>query len=107
MDPGELDKRVRIVKLVPGGRDAAGAPQKGREQIARPWAKVIYPGGREFLQGDGEVRVRRVVFKLYPHAGVDVGQVVEFGGLDHDIQDIRVFDDAIELHTVSPAPTAP
>lgn len=107
MDPGEFDKRVRIVRLVPGARDAAGAPQPGRQEVGRPWAKAVYPGGREFLQGDGEVTVRKVVFRIYPLAGVDVGQVVEFDGMDHDIQDIRPFDDAVELHTVGKAPVAP
>ena len=107
MDPGEFDRRVRIVKLVPGGRDAAGAPQTNRQEVARPWAKATYPGGREFLQGEGEVTVRKVVFRIYPLAGVDVGQVVEHDGMDHDIQDIRPFDDVLELHTVGKAPVAP
>lgn len=106
MDPGEFNKRVQIVKLVSNGRDAAGAPQVQRQEVARPWAKVAYPGGREFLAGDGEVTERRVVFRLYPLAGVDVGLLVVFKGVDHDIQDIRPFDDVIELHTVSKAPVA-
>ncbi|RZJ06111.1 MAG: head-tail adaptor protein [Brevundimonas sp.] len=106
MDPGEFDKRIRIVKLGPGARDAAGAPLSARVLVGRPWAKVAYPGGREFLQGDGEVKVRKVVFRIYPLAGVDIGQVVEFDGLDHDIQDLRPFDDVVELHTVGKAPVA-
>lgn len=107
MDPGEFDKRITIIRLAETGRDAAGAPQTDRVEIGRPWAKATYPGGREFLQGDGEVKERRVVFRLYPLAGVDVGLIVSFGGVDHDIQDIRPFDDVIELHTVSKAPVAP
>lgn len=107
MDPGEFDKRIRIVALVGGARDAAGAPQRARQEVARPWAKATYPGGREFLQSEGEVTVRKVVFRIYPIAGVDVGQVVEHDGLDHDIQDIRPFDDVLELHTVGKAPVAP
>lgn len=106
MDPGEFDKRVRIVKLAVGGRDGVGAPQTNRQEVARPWAKATYPGGREFLQSDGEVTVRKVVFRIYPIAGVDVGQVVEHDGMDHDIQDIRPFDDVLELHTVGKAPVA-
>lgn len=106
MDPGEFDKRIRIVRLVGAGRDAAGKPTPAREEVGEPWAKVRYPGGREFLQGDGEARVRKVVFRIYPLAGVDIGQVVEFGGLDHDIQDVIPFDDVVELHTVGKAPKA-
>jgi head-tail adaptor len=107
MDPGEFDKRVAVVRDVKTGRDAAGAPTTARQEIARPWAKVIYPGGREFLAGDGEATERRVVFRMYPLAGVDVGTVVVFKDVDHDVQDIRPFDDVIELHTVSKAPVAP
>jgi hypothetical protein len=53
------------------------------------------------------VTVRKVVFRIYPIAGFDVGQFVEHDGMDHDIQDIRPFDDVLELHTVGKAPVAP
>lgn len=108
MDPGQLNRRVELVRLAQSGRDGAGAPINARQVFARPWAKVIYPGGREFLAGDGEVTERRVVFRIYARGDVDVGVVVVFNAVDHDIQDIRPFDDVMELHTVSKAPvTAP
>lgn len=106
MDPGEFDRRVSIVKLAPAGRDAAGAPTTNREVIGSPWAKVTYPGGREFLASEGEVTVRKVVFRIYPMAGVDVGVIVVLDGVDHDVQDIRPFPDVLELHAVSRAPAA-
>jgi head-tail adaptor len=106
VDPGEFDKRVSLIRLDHTGRDAAGAPQTQRVQFARPWAKVVYPGGREFLAGDGEVTERRVVFRFYRQAGVDLETIVVHGGVDHDVQDIRPFDDVMELHTVSKAAPA-
>lgn len=106
MNPGELGKRVALVRDAMTGRDAAGAPQRQRQVVAQPWAKVVYPGGREFLAGDGEVSSRRVVFRIWARNDVDVGMIVAFNGLDHDIQDIRPFDDVIELHTVGKAPVA-
>lgn len=107
MDPGEFDKRVQLVRLDKTGRDKAGAPVVQRIEIARPWAKVVYPGGKEFLQGDGEVTERRVVFRIYARDDVTTETIIVLGEVDHDIQDIRPFDDVIELHTVSKAPVAP
>ena len=103
MDPGEFDKRIALVRLVEGGRDAAGAPVAIRDLVANAWAKVTYPGGREFLSGDGEVTSRRVVFRIYARNDIDTGVVVEFGGVDHDIQDLRPFNDVTEIHTVAKA----
>lgn len=103
MNPGELNKRIELVRDAVTGRDAAGAPQRQRQVVAEPWAKVTYPGGREFLAGDGEVTARRVVFRIWARSDVDVGMIVFFGGDDHDIQDIRPFDDVLELHTVAKA----
>lgn len=105
MDPGEFDTRVRFVRLEETGeRDGAGAPVVGRVEIARPWAKVSYPGGREFLAGDGEQTERRVVFRTYPVDGVDTEAVIELNGQDHEIKDIRPFDDVHEFHTIARAP---
>lgn len=103
MDPGEFDKRIALVRLVEIGRDGAGAPITQRQLIANVWAKVQYPGGREFLSGDGEVTSRRVVFRIYARGDVDTDTVIAFKGVDHDVQDIRPFDDVTEIHTVAKA----
>lgn len=107
MDPGEFDKRIRIVRLDVTGRDGAGAPVTSRVEVARPWAKATYPGGREFLAGSGEQTERKVVFRIYRLDGVDTDSVIEHDGSDHDVKDIRPFDDVLELHTVARAPGQP
>lgn len=104
MDPGEFDKLIALVRLDQSGRDRAGAPITTRGLVAKVWAKVTYPGGREFLAGDGEVTSRRVVFRIYARADIDTDLVIAFKGVDHDIQDLRPFDDVTEIHTVSRAP---
>lgn len=106
MDPGELDKRIELGRMEASGRDGAGAPIVEFVRFAHPWAKVVYPGGREFLSGDGEVTSRRVVFRIWARSDVDTSVVVRFQGVDHDVQDIRPFDDVTELHTVAQAPRA-
>ncbi|MGV3580000.1 phage head closure protein [Brevundimonas sp.] len=104
MDPGEFDTRIQLIRLDETGRDAAGAPTVTRVEVARPWAKLTYPGGREFLSGEGEVTERKVVIRLYARADVDTDTVVVAKGQDHDIKDIRPFDDVMELHAVARAP---
>lgn len=107
MDPGEFDTRIQLIRLGKTGRDAAGAPVVSRIEIARPWAKLTYPGGREFLAADGQETARKVVIRMYARSDVDTDVVVVAKGQDHDIQDIRPFDDVIELHTIVRAPVAP
>lgn len=98
MDPGRFNKRIRLVRLDETGRDAAGAPVLGRVEIARPWAELIYPGGREFLASDGEVTERKVVARIYTRDDVDTDTTVVIGGVDHEIQDVRPVNDLMELH---------
>lgn len=107
MDPGSLDTRILIVRDGETGRDGAGAPIAGRVEVAAPWARVTHQGGREFLAGEGQASERRVVFRIYPLAGVDTDCIVVHGGQDHPIVDVRPFDDAMELHTVGKAAVAP
>lgn len=103
MDPGRLDTRIQLIRLDKTGRDAAGAPATERVEIARPWANLTYPGGREFLAADGEQTERKVVVRIYARSDVDTRTIAVVNGQDHDIQDIRPFDDILELHTVARA----
>lgn len=107
MDPGEFDTLVKIVRPTKTGRDAAGTPQFSDVTVSEPWAKVAYPGGKEFLQGQGEASEQRVVFRIYRDDRVDTGTVVIMNGNRHDVQDMRPFSDVMELHTVARPPKAP
>lgn len=104
MDPGEFNTRIQLVRLDKTGRDAAGAKIVQRVEVARPWAKLTYPGGREFLSADGQATERKVVIRIYTRDDVDTDTLAVIGGLDHDIKDIRPFDDVMELHAVAKAP---
>lgn len=104
MDPGELDKRISLMRMVETGRDGVGAPIVSLVEFASVWAKVIYPGGREFLASDGQTTERKVVFRIWARSDIDTDTVITLGSDDHDVQDIRPFDDVTELHTVTRAP---
>ena len=102
MDPGELDKRVLLLRLAETGRDGAGAPITEEVEIARPWAKVIEQGGREFFAADGLQTEKRVVFRVWARDDLDTLTVfVRYRGVHHDIKDLRPFDDVTEIHTVA------
>lgn len=106
MDPGEFDKRISLMISTEIGRDAAGSPIMGLTELARPWAKVVQQGGREFIAGDGEQTEKRVVFRVYSGLAFDTSAIVRFNAVDHDIKDIRPFDDVTEIHTVVPKVSA-
>ena len=103
MDPGEFDKRVTLARDVVTGRDGAGAPVTARTGFATVWAKATHASGREFLANSGEQTERKVVFRMYPRPDMDTSVVVVMGFAAHDVQDIRTFDDVVELHTVARA----
>lgn len=106
MDPGELDKIIEIAIPQRVGRDKAGAPITLPATIARPWAKVIQQGGREFIAGDGEQTVKRAVFRIWPRGDFDSTATVIYAGQVYEISDIRSFDDVTEIHGVTRRITA-
>lgn len=103
MDPGEFNTRIGLVQDVHMGRDAAGAPIIERREVARPWAKLTYAGGREFLASDGQATERKVVIRIYARrdVAIDTNTTVMAAGAAWDIKDVRPFDDIIEIHAVS------
>lgn len=100
MDPGEFNVRVSLIQDVQMGRDAAGAPIIERREVARPWAKVTYPGGREFLSNDGQTTEKKAVIRIYARKGVDTDTTIVAAGVTWDIKDVRPFDDVLEIHAV-------
>lgn len=101
MDPGEFNTRVSVIRDVQMGRDAAGAPIIERQEVARPWAKLTYPGGREFLQSDGVSTEKKVVIRMYPRRDIDTNTTIVAAGATYDVKDVRPFDDVIEIHAVA------
>lgn len=101
MDPGEFNTRVDLIRDVQTGRDAVGAPIIERMVVARSWAKLSYPGGREFLLSDGKATERKAVIRMYARRDVDADTTISADGSTWNVQDVRRFDDVIEVHAVS------
>lgn len=101
MDPGEFDTRVDVIRDIQTGRDAVGAPIIERQIVARPWAKLSYPGGREFLLSDGKATERKAVIRLYARRDIDTDTTIAADGSLWNVQDVRRFDDVIEVHAVA------
>ncbi|MNR96425.1 Phage head-tail joining protein [compost metagenome] len=100
MDPGEFNVRVSLFQDVQMGRDAAGTPIIERREVARPWAKVTYPGGREFLANDGQTTEKKAVIRIYARKGIDTDTTILAAGVTWDVKDVRPFDDILEIHAV-------
>ena len=100
MDPGEFNVRVSLIQDVQMGRDAAGAPIIERREVARPWAKLAFPGGREFLSNNGLTTEKKVVIRMYARRDVDTATTIVAAGTTYDVKDVRPFDDVIEVHAV-------
>jgi SPP1 family predicted phage head-tail adaptor len=101
VDPGEFNTRVDLIRDVETGRDAVGAPIIQRMVVARPWAKLTYPGGREFLLSDGKATERKAVIRMYARRDVDNDTTISADGAAWDVKDVRRFDDVIEVHAVA------
>lgn len=101
MDPGEFNTRISLIQDVQIGRDAAGAPIIDRREVARPWAKLTYAAGREFLSSDGQTIERKVVIRMYARRDIDTNTTIVADGVTWDIKGLRPFDDIIEIHAVA------
>ena len=100
MDPGEFNTRVDLIRDIEVGLDAAGAPIIERQVVARPWAKLTYPGGREFLSNDGVTTEKKAVIRMYARRDVDADTTIVASGTTYDVKDVRPFDDVIEIMAV-------
>lgn len=84
---GDLDKRVRIERLVEGSpnQDAGGVPDTTWTEVATVWAAVEPLKGREFLAAQqvssevtGQIRIRH-------RAGVDAKMRCVYGSRYYDV----------------------
>lgn len=100
MDPGEFNTRVDLIRDIEVGLDAVGAPIIERQVVARPWAKLTYPGGREFLSNDGVTTEKKAVIRMYARRDVDTDTTIVAAGTTYDVKDVRPFDDVIEIMAV-------
>lgn len=102
MDSGGLDRRVTLQRFTTI-QDEYGEEIQVWTDLATVFAEVRQQGGREYLAAASTVAERRVVFFVRWFAGLTVLDRVSFGGVLHNIAEVREIGrrDGVELHTVA------
>lgn len=101
MRAGDLDRRITIKRLEPGGPDGGGGWMPPTEvTVATVWAAVTQAGGREFLDGRQITAERRVVFRIRYRDDITESNWISYRGWNHDIHEIRELGrrEGLELH---------
>lgn len=104
MRAGGLDRRVTLQRFTTT-EDEYGEPIAAWVDLATVFAEVRQQGGREYLAAETIMADRRVVFFIHWFPGLTVLDRVSYGGLIHNIKEVREIGrrDGVELHTVAAA----
>lgn len=102
MRAGRLDRRISI-EHGSEAKDSLGVVSTTWAPIATTWAEVVQGSTSEFLNGAGLQGDAAVVFRIRWLAGVTVRDRVVYGGVAHDIKEIKELGRrrGIELRTVA------
>ena len=92
INPGELDKRITIVK---GGdeTDADGFPVEGRQVVRDCWAKFTRVSGSELNKAGADMGVTKVRFLVRHKPGIDRKMKVEYAGDTYEITYVNDYED--------------
>lgn len=92
VDPGELNKKIEILKGYSESKD--GYPTEKAETIRRCWARVTHESGSEVMKQDTLVAKSKVRFLVRKTATeVTTDMYIMYAGKRHDIVYIRDYDD--------------
>lgn len=93
VNPGNLDKKIQIIRLVPGGTNANGFPVPPTESIVRePWAQVTNTSGSEIIKANSEFSEAKKRFLIrYGEAEINTDMTVRYAGKDYDIEYVNPY----------------
>ena len=98
INPGELDKKIQIIRKVSGGKNSNGfsLPETG-EVIRTCFAKVTNTSGSEIVKANSEFSEAKKRFLIrYSSKEINTDMVVRYRGKDHDIKYINPYGDGKE-----------
>lgn len=95
VNPGELDKKIQIIRKVPGGKNSNGFSLPETEEIVREcYAKVTNTSGSEIIKANSEFSEAKKRFLIrYSSKEINTDMVVRYHGKDHDIKYINPYGD--------------
>lgn len=98
-----LDRRVVLKSNQGTTSDSYGHTVEDWTEYAKAWANVKQPSGREFMAASGPQSERKVVFRIRWRDDVTVEHRVEYGGRDHNINEVREIGRGrwLDLHTTA------
>ena len=98
--PSDLDKTVRIIRIVDGEVSDEGFPVKSEETVTECGAKVTYGSGEESISGVEQVNTYEYTF-IIPYAEINENMVIRYAGHDYQIKAIRDYEDAHEYMQIA------
>lgn len=95
INPGELDKKIQIIRKVSGGTNSNGFSLPDTEEIVRScYARVTNTSGSEIIRANSEFSQANKRFLVrYSEKDVDTDMIVRYRGKDHDIKYINPYGD--------------
>ena len=98
VNPGRLNKRIQIVRLVKNGTNENGFPLPPTEVVVRrPWAKVTHRSGSEIISANSEFSESKQRFLIrYADAEIGTDCFVRYDGKDYDIEYMNDYNDGHE-----------
>jgi SPP1 family predicted phage head-tail adaptor len=99
VNPGELNKKIQIIKKVSPGINENGFPLPAKEEIVRKcWAKVSNTSGSEIVKANSEFSEAKKRFLIrYSGKPVDTDMILRYAGKDYDIKYINTYGDEKEF----------
>lgn len=98
VNPGELNRQIQIIRMVPAGTNSNGFPLPPKEEVVREcWAKVANTSGSEIIKAHSEFSEAKKRFLIrYTDTEINTDMVIRYSGKDHDIQYVNPYGDSKE-----------
>ena len=102
VDPGELNKRIQIIRKYNGEEyNDEGHPVVSEEIIRSCWAKVTNTTGTELVRAGSEFAEAKKRFLVrYSPKEINASMFVRYNGADHDILYVNPFGDSKEYQEI-------
>ena len=101
INPGELNKRIKIVKCDHESRDTDGYPVFDYVTIRECWAKFTQQSGSETVKNGTEFSDAKCRFLVrYSKTEIDTSMNIQYNGKLYDIKYINGYGDAYEYQEI-------
>lgn len=95
INPGELNKKIRIMKTEITGYDKDGFPKRKESLVRACYAKVTYTSGTEIIRADAEFTDAKMRFLVrHTETEINTSMFVRYKGHDHGIVYVNPYGDS-------------